>query len=344
MARPPRRHHESGQTIVVFVIFLTVLLCFVGVVIDGGMYYVERRNMQGTADAAALAAVRELPNSSSRALAAAHEYVDSRNSESNGTIRSIEFSDSNRRVTLRVGKTGTQSFGALFGLDAPEIGARASARVQMMGARPGMLPIAFMKDSFEIGKNEEIKWDDPGGGNRGAIAPQKLPNCSEASGANDFRDLIMGAEHGGVDACATPIAETLDTEPGQMAGPTRQGFDARLAGNGEGFGTVFHVDPVTGFHTIESPDSPRIGIVPIIENLNGTNSWPNGRSQPIRIVGYMLVYIGNTTLPGNPAYTRNGQSVWVTPVRPLLPADFQDGDFVDYDENLPSPVVFRLVE
>ncbi len=339
-----RSNRESGQAIIVFTVFLTVLLCFVAVLVDGGMYYVERRDMQGVADAAAMAAVRELPRSTTQANAQALDYANARNSGSEGTLQRIEFSDANRRVQVTVGKTGTQNFGALLGLDAPDIAARATARVQMMGARPGMLPIAFMKDSFTIGENEEIKWDDPGGGNRGAIAPEKQPTCSESSGANDFRDLIKGEKYGGVDACATPIAETLDTEPGQMAGPTRAGFDARLLGNTQDFDDVYAVDPVTGFHTIEDIDSPRIGIVPVIENINGSNRWPNGRSQPIRIIGYMLVYIGNTDMVGNPAYTRNGQSVWVTPVRPLLPEDFEEGEFVDYDESLPSPVVFRLVD
>ncbi|MCW2921823.1 MAG: putative Flp pilus-assembly TadE/G-like [Thermoleophilia bacterium] len=335
---------ENGQAIIVFVIFLTVLLGFVAVLVDGGMSYVERRDMQGTADAAALAAVRELPTSATQANNRAHEYVTTRNADAKGTLRSIQFSDSNRQVRVTVGKSGTQNFGALLGLDAPDIAASATARVQMMGARPGMLPIAFMRDRFTIGHNEEIKWDDPGGGNRGAIAPQKQPNCSEASGANDFRDLIKGDAHGGIDACATAIAETLDTEPGQMSGATRQGFDARLAGNNQTFDDVFKIDPVTGFHTIEDTDSPRIGIVPIIENVNGTNNWPNGRSAPIRILGYMIVYIGNTSVPGNPAYTDNGHSVWVTPVRPLLPEDFEDGAFVDYNASLPSPVVFRLTD
>jgi hypothetical protein len=339
-----QRHDESGQAIIVFAVFLVVLLCFVGVLVDGGMYYVERRDMQGAADAAALAAIREMPANPSQAAARANEYAGSRNSDAGGHLLSYTPSDNNRRVTVRVGKTGTQNFGALMGLDAPDISATATARVQMMGARPGMLPIAFMRDRFTIGTNEEIKWDDPGGGNRGAIAPEKQPSCSDASGANDFRNLIMGQAHGGIDACATPIAETLDTEPGQMAGATRQGFDARLAGNQQSFNDVFKVDPVTGFHTIEDPSSPRIGIVPIIENSNGTNVWPNGRSAPIRILGYMLVYIGKTDTGGNPAYTENGKSVWMTPVRPLLPEDFEDGGFVDYNADLPSPVVFRLVD
>ena len=338
------RQHECGQAIVVFAIFLAVLLCFLGVIIDGGMYYVERRDMQGAADAAALAAIREMPARPGAAATRAEEYAEGQNADADGQLISYTPSDANRRVTVRVGKTGTQSFGSILGVNAPDISATASARIQMMGARPGMLPIAFMRDRFTVGDNEEVKWDDPGGGNRGAIAPEMQPTCGDASGANDFRDLIKGEANGGVDACATPIAETLDTEPGQMAGATRQGFDGRLNGNTQSFGDVFQIDPVTGFHTIEDPDSPRLGIVPIIENSDGTNVWPNGRSAPIRILGYMIVYIGNTDVSGNPAYTEGGKSVWMTPVRPLLPEDFVDGEFVDYNANLPSPVVFRLVD
>lgn len=339
-----RRAAEDGQTLVVFVLFLVVCLSFMAVVIDSGMYFFERREMQGSADAAALAAVRELPDNPAEANAEAGRYVNTHNGDNDGAIRVFNLSDNNRRVEIRVGKPGTTNFGALLGVDSPEISARAVARVQMMGPRPGMLPMAFMRDSFNIGQNYEIMWDNPGGGNRGAIAPNMMPNCGEASGSDDFRNLIQSAEYGGIDACATPIAETLDTEPGQMAGPTRQGFDARLSGNSDSFSDVFGMDADTGFHTIEKPESPRIGIVPVIENINGDNTWPNGRSQPIRILAYMLVYIGKVDSPGYPAYTDNGRSVWVTPVRPILPADYPDGGFVDYDTDLPAPVVYRLVE
>ncbi|MCB0879179.1 MAG: Tad domain-containing protein [Thermoleophilia bacterium] len=337
------RHGEQGQTIVVFAIFLIVLLCFVGVVIDGGMYYVERRDMQGTADAAALAAVRELPGSVGQASSRAEEYVSTQNSTSNGELTSIDFSDSNRTVTVTVGKTGTQSFGGIMGLDAPEISATATARVQMMGPRSGMLPLAFMRDTFTIGDNFEIKFDGNATGNRGAVAPEMGNSCSGASGANDFRNLIKGSANGGDDACATEIGGTIQTEPGNMSGPTRQGFDGRLNGNSQSFDDVFEFDASTGLYSVLDPNSPRLGIVPVIENTNGTNTWPNGRKDVV-ILGYMLVYIGKEDASGYPAYTNNGKSVWVTPVQALLPADFQVDDFVDYDSGLPSPVVFRLTD
>jgi hypothetical protein len=135
----------------------------------------------------------------------------------------------------------------------------------------------------------------------------------------------------------------IDTEPGNMSGPTRQGFDDRIGNNSDTFNQVFGTDPDTGFQTIEKLDSPRLGIVPIVENSNGTNSWPNGKKQ-VRILGYMLVYIGKTDTAGNPPYTNNGKSVWVTPVRPILPENFPDGSFTDYNANIQAPVVYRLTE
>lgn len=337
------RAAESGQTIVVFLIFAVVCIMFIGVVIDGGMYFYERRDMQGTADAAALAAIRELPGSAAEAETAARDYVTSQNGTAGGAVRSFAITDNNRKVEIRVGKSGTTSFGKLLGINRPEISARAVARVQMLGTAPGMLPFAFMRDTYTIGQNTEVKWDNPGSGNRGAIAPDVQPNCGNANGAADFEKLILGASRGGYDACATPIMNTIDTEPGNMAGPTRDGFDKRIGTNTDSYGAVVRSDPDSGFQTIDLPDTPRLGIVPIIENLNGTTSWPNGNKE-IRIIGYMMVYIGNRNLAGNPAYTNNGKSVWMTPIRPILPEDWKGAEYIDYNATMPAPIVYRLTE
>jgi hypothetical protein len=338
-----RNPGEIGQTLVFVVLFMVVSICFIGVVVDGGMFLFERRDMQGTADAAALAAVRELPGSTGQASSVANDYVTSKNSSANGLVKSVVFSDANRTVQVTVHKTGTSNFSGILGITSPDISASATARVQMMGPRPGMLPMAFMRDSFTVGTNYDIKFDSNATGNRGAIAPDMGANCTAANGADDFGNLIRGAKYGGIDACATPIAETLDTETGNMVGKTKAGFDDRLVGNTDSYEDVFKTDPATGYQTIEKPDSPRIGIVPVIENINGGTTWPNGQSQPIRILAYMLVYIGDRNSPPNYPATTDGKTVWVTPVRPILPADFPDGAFVDYDASLPAPVVYRLV-
>ena len=58
----PRRQHradrEKGQTIVLFAAFLTLIVAFAGLVIDGGWGLAQRRDAQNAADFAALAGAR----------------------------------------------------------------------------------------------------------------------------------------------------------------------------------------------------------------------------------------------------------------------------------------------
>jgi hypothetical protein len=58
----PRAFHqgESGQTVVLVCLLMTVVLGFTGLAIDGGRFYAERRFLQNAADAAALAAANAL--------------------------------------------------------------------------------------------------------------------------------------------------------------------------------------------------------------------------------------------------------------------------------------------
>ncbi|MGH3058317.1 MAG: pilus assembly protein TadG-related protein, partial [Gaiellaceae bacterium] len=52
---------ESGQVVVLFLVFLVVLLGMAAAVIDVGSWYRADRALQSTVDAAALAAAQELP-------------------------------------------------------------------------------------------------------------------------------------------------------------------------------------------------------------------------------------------------------------------------------------------
>jgi Flp pilus assembly protein TadG len=55
-----RTGHERGQTVVMIALALVALIAMVGLAIDGGMVYLERRRMQNAADSAALAGARRL--------------------------------------------------------------------------------------------------------------------------------------------------------------------------------------------------------------------------------------------------------------------------------------------
>src|SRR5205823_5381541 len=60
MTRRETTRREPAQVIVLFAIALIAMLAMVGVAVDGGTLYVQRRTAQNAADAAALAGARAL--------------------------------------------------------------------------------------------------------------------------------------------------------------------------------------------------------------------------------------------------------------------------------------------
>ncbi len=72
--RAMRRTDQRGQSLVLVVISLTVLLGMAALVLDLGLGWYAKRQLQASVDAAALAGAQELP-SSANAIARAHEYI-----------------------------------------------------------------------------------------------------------------------------------------------------------------------------------------------------------------------------------------------------------------------------
>lgn len=60
MMKRPRHNDERGQSMVLIALVMVGLIAFLALVIDGGMTFAARRQMQNAADAAALAGVRKL--------------------------------------------------------------------------------------------------------------------------------------------------------------------------------------------------------------------------------------------------------------------------------------------
>ena len=66
---------ESGQAVVLSVVWMVVLLGMAGLVIDVGSWYRSQRDLQADADAAALAGAQDLPNNTSTASTQAKSYA-----------------------------------------------------------------------------------------------------------------------------------------------------------------------------------------------------------------------------------------------------------------------------
>lgn len=136
-----RTSREDGQTLVLSVLFLTVLLGMAAVVLDVGSWYRVDRAAQATADAAALAGAQALPGDPARAVALATEYA-----EKNGGAAGLKTTLSTKWVpndTIRVEVTRPAEgfFSKVVGIDSVTVGARAAARTALIGEARYVAPI-----------------------------------------------------------------------------------------------------------------------------------------------------------------------------------------------------------
>lgn len=131
---------ERGATAVLVAIVMTVLLGFVGLVVDVGAVYVERRELQNGADAAALALAIECagapdPCTSAGARPVAEELLDRNASDGESHLTGTRIDDDAGRVTVwaRSKDAGTGAlavpmrFAGLFGVRRMVVRASATA-------------------------------------------------------------------------------------------------------------------------------------------------------------------------------------------------------------------------
>jgi Flp pilus assembly protein TadG len=75
VTRERAREDERGVTLILFTLMLTVLLVFVALALDTGLVYNEHRQDQSAADAAALAAIKDLVTNGTNGRAAAVQTI-----------------------------------------------------------------------------------------------------------------------------------------------------------------------------------------------------------------------------------------------------------------------------
>src|SRR3989304_6288142 len=95
---------EKGQTLIMFVLLLAVLLGFVALAVDIGLYLHERRQLQNSADAAALAGVPYLPDSPGTAQSTALAWAANNGIAPNEVV-AVEFENGKTLIRMR-GRAG----------------------------------------------------------------------------------------------------------------------------------------------------------------------------------------------------------------------------------------------
>ncbi len=135
------QRRESGQTLVLIALVMTVLMLMVGLAIDVGMAYNVRRDMQNAADLAALAgAQRWCDNQGDQAYATAYEIAVVRNgADSDETV----ITSANYTVNVNAYADAQTFFFRVIGIESVPVRAEAEAICGCADAAGGQYPIAF---------------------------------------------------------------------------------------------------------------------------------------------------------------------------------------------------------
>jgi hypothetical protein len=144
--RGPR---ERGQTIVLFALVLVAVVAMVGLVIDGGAVYGQRRTQQNAADMAALAgATTQINGGNSTAVRADAQAVALANFNGGGSVVSVDDSVVGF-VTVNITAPHQNYFAGVVGQVTWQVSVTATAKVGVPTGAIGAAPIIFSSDAFD---------------------------------------------------------------------------------------------------------------------------------------------------------------------------------------------------
>jgi len=288
-----KRKGERGQALVIFVLAAGVLMGFTAMAIDVGLILQQRRNLQNTADAAALAGAIELPESPGAAYANAQQWAENNGVDTAaGDQLDITVDITDNSVMVRVEREQGFIFGRVLGLVSTQVHADSTARVGSPLNLSGILPFGVKESAIDYsGGPTTIKYDanNPTTGNFG-------PLRVDGNGSAVLEQSIMYGTTNSVCAQSQPacVDPTVQTQTGNTIGAIRDGFNYRFNNTSaacddftdvllpQGDGTYRIIGPCNPF--TGGSNSLRLVLVPVIEN------FPNG-SKPVTLKYFTALYL-----------------------------------------------------
>lgn len=294
---------ESGMVLVMLSLMMVVLLGFAAMVTDAGLAFWHRWRLQNAMDAAALAGAQALPDDPDRALAQATTFAQVNGvtpaelaavTEPAYQLHVFRLFNDNDAITVSARRRLPAFLRAAVA--AGEATVATSATAAVVPFQPTDLwPLALTADTT-CQDECPLKLGAPGerSGNFGAVA---FPGNR---GADDYRRTLVEGYRGPIpppsfDAQGRPVwSWVIDTEPGNMAGPTRDALDLlfswdaqRLCDGG--------VDACRALYARDGCTTdlrcPRVGLVP---RLQETWDQVQGRSR-VTVVGFVCVLLTGYT-------------------------------------------------
>ncbi len=324
-----RRPADRGQAVVLIAAMLTVLGGMAAMAIDLSSYVADRRALQNDADAIALAASQDLPDSSAT-LAAANTWAG-KNNVDDVEIESIDIiqqslpSEPNPKVRVTLAHEHEFTFARFLGISSA--GVRVSAAAIKTSASGGndVVPVCVTVDTLNgvsLGDEVTLKYDANliENGNTGPcrIDGPGNGNCQTSGGYCDGlkygSDGAVCAESANSDFCSGP--SVVDTQPGNVVSGTRNAIQYRLDNTDiqcDEFDEVFTDDDGSGApdqdgdgiyrlttecnpFTEGGYESLRVLIVPVIDELCPTQG---GGSCEVTIIDFALFFLDGFATPNS---------------------------------------------
>jgi hypothetical protein len=261
------RHFKSqkGSAAIIIALSMTVLLGFTALAIDVGVITSEKSRISKAADAAALAGAQELIMNKSNAINIANQYL-----EKNGVDpidAQIVVSDSDTKISVTINKEVNYYFAGILGFDKGIVETEAVAIcAPVIGVYEGIRPFAIEQQTLDFNQTYTLK-EGAGSGSNGNYGGLALGG----NGASTYVSNIVEGYDGYL-----RVGDFVDTEPGNMSGPTAQGINTLIS-------HCTHVPECT--HNHYSTNCPRIITVIMVETLD-----VNGRA-PVKIVGFAKFFL-----------------------------------------------------
>jgi hypothetical protein len=340
---------------------MTAVLGFTAMAIDVGMFFQDRRHLQNSADAMALAGVQELPLNPLAADQKAREWA-ANNGISSDEIQTIEMRTGlgpNDTLYVELERDFGWIFGRVVGKTTSPVGAHAAARTGSLAGGFGAMPWALLEgDSLCLDSNGDaifnsdcavkvgagssaitgwygaLDYDGTGGG-----SAEYESNIIDNETANSY--CVVSEPSSECDAYA------VDALHGNKVGGTDHGIDDRLAaeptagcGDGSGvdeFDEVFMPNPGGNpTYLVVCPESPRLIIIPIV-TIDGVPV------QSVTIQGWTLAYLnGYACVGGNNC--QGGKGHWEVSITIVDAIYSQTAGFLTAFDPTNGIVVRRLVE
>lgn len=228
--------HALGSMTAFFALLLVGLLSFAALVTDAGMLYVERRHLQNTVDAAALAGARvflvDFNTWSQGDVVAAVEQWAQYNGVPASQLTDITVGTKSLpvgtlpTVTVSAERPVNLMFAFAFGFKQMTVGAHAQAGISPL--RPLKIwPWAISESTYN-----QLLQDQATNGftylklsSQGNATGNFLPLDLGGSGATGYENNIINGFYGPLPAQVPPNIWTVPTQPGNMAGPTEDGVE-----------------------------------------------------------------------------------------------------------------------